>query len=476
MLRDALMAEPGVTAVDLFDAFNGTPTLNQLLEYKIVFAFSNNGWQNAVAMGDVLADYMDAGGVVVATTFIWDSRGPWNLQGRYMTGGYTPFNSTSTTLFSFANLGTFNAGHPVMQGVTTLSAFFRNGVTLASGADLIASWSDSSLLIASKNRGVGINAYLGFLNQWSGQFARVTTNTGNWICGGPPPPPPPPPPPATAATTATAAAIRRRGLGDPSSDARRRLRRLRPAQRHVRVRGRWLLVHRAQLREHDVPLRPGRQHVDDAGADGRPITMASAVYYPTTNKIYVFGGWNGVTAFTTTRIYDIATNTWTTGPAMPGGRQQMASGYNPGNGKIYLAGGCGTGNIDPAHDDLWEFNPVAGTFTPKAPMPVGLGVPASGSSAATSTSPVAATCRRRPRHDLRLRHRDQHLDDAGEHAPADERARLRRCRRQGCTRSARATRSAPVAACRRWPPAVPETAAVTFSYSPRRTRGRTSRA
>ncbi|TML11737.1 MAG: hypothetical protein E6G31_11125, partial [Actinobacteria bacterium] len=42
MLRNALLAEPGVTAVDLFDAFNGTPTLNQLRQYKIVLAFSNS--------------------------------------------------------------------------------------------------------------------------------------------------------------------------------------------------------------------------------------------------------------------------------------------------------------------------------------------------------------------------------------------------------------------------------------------------
>ena len=41
------------------------------------------------------------------------------------------------------------------------------------------------------------------------------------------------------------------------------------------------------------------------------ITMASAVFYPTTNKIYVFGGWDGVVTYCTTRIYDIATNTWT---------------------------------------------------------------------------------------------------------------------------------------------------------------------
>jgi hypothetical protein len=47
--------------------------------------------------------------------------------------------------------------------------------------------------------------------------------------------------------------------------------------------------------------------------------MATAVYYPPTNKIYVFGGEDAAlgTNYNITRIYDIATNTWSTGANMP---------------------------------------------------------------------------------------------------------------------------------------------------------------
>jgi hypothetical protein len=55
-LQSQILAEPGVTGVDLFDAFSGTPTLAQLQPYNIVVAFSNNAYNNAVAMGNVLAD------------------------------------------------------------------------------------------------------------------------------------------------------------------------------------------------------------------------------------------------------------------------------------------------------------------------------------------------------------------------------------------------------------------------------------
>jgi hypothetical protein len=51
MLRDQILAEPNVIQVDLFDAFNSTPTLQQLQQYNIVFAFANNAWNNAVGNG-----------------------------------------------------------------------------------------------------------------------------------------------------------------------------------------------------------------------------------------------------------------------------------------------------------------------------------------------------------------------------------------------------------------------------------------
>ena len=50
-MHNEILAEPGVTQVDMFDAGNGTPTLQQLQQYDIVFTFSNNGWERPVADG-----------------------------------------------------------------------------------------------------------------------------------------------------------------------------------------------------------------------------------------------------------------------------------------------------------------------------------------------------------------------------------------------------------------------------------------
>jgi hypothetical protein len=86
-LQHQILAED-VTTADLFDAFSGRPTLTQLEQYDIVVAFSNNAYNDAVAMGNVLADYADAGGIVVGLAFNW-SGPPLGLDGRWITGGYT---------------------------------------------------------------------------------------------------------------------------------------------------------------------------------------------------------------------------------------------------------------------------------------------------------------------------------------------------------------------------------------------------
>ena len=107
--------------------------------------------------------------------------------------------------------------------------------------------------------------------------------------------------------------------------------------------------------------------------------MASAVYAPNVNKLFVFGGEriNSATVVDTTRIYDIATNTWSTGAPMPDVRTFMASGYY--NGKIYLVGGYSTGSYAPAFLQTWEYDPVANTFATKTSIPASAGFGGAGS-------------------------------------------------------------------------------------------------
>ena len=184
-LRNQLLFEPGISAVDLFDAQTATPTLAQLSTYDVVVAYSNNAYDEMYAMGNVLADYADTGGAVVGINFNWFA-GPFALAGRWMTGGYTPFNAAAPNLFTDNTLGTFSALHPLMQGITALNGHFRHDVTLAPGATQVAAWADAVPMIAVKTQagqtGVGINNYIGESpNDWSGQFGRVVANAARWL-------------------------------------------------------------------------------------------------------------------------------------------------------------------------------------------------------------------------------------------------------------------------------------------------------
>ena len=100
------------------------------------------------------------------------------------------------------------------------------------------------------------------------------------------------------------------------------------------------------------------------------VELASAVYSPINNKIFVFGGLQEPAQVTTnfTRIYDIAGNTWSAGANMPGVRTLMASGYY--NGKIYLVAGNTAGFFGNAQTQVWEYDPIGNTFnTSRTPIP-----------------------------------------------------------------------------------------------------------
>ena len=109
--------------------------------------------------------------------------------------------------------------------------------------------------------------------------------------------------------------------------------------------------------------------------------MASAVYYPPTNKLYVFGGEDTGAGTNFNNDPDLRHRLRTRGRR---GRRcrtcaaSPASGYNPGNGKIYVVGGYNTGTVDSAQDTTWEYDPVADTWTVKAPIPHAVGGPGFG--------------------------------------------------------------------------------------------------
>ncbi|HYP39628.1 MAG TPA: FG-GAP-like repeat-containing protein, partial [Chloroflexia bacterium] len=208
-LRNGILAHPGVQTVDMVRSDSSTPSFAQLMQYDVVVPFAgSSSWADLTTLGNRLADYQDAHGIVVAFNYSW-SGPPRGIGGRWQGANYSPFENYGGNVYSDGTLGNHNAAHPLMAGVTNLTAFNRANLALKAGAEQVAAWHDGPPLIATKGRAVGVSAYVGDDNDgWSGDFARIVVNAGRWLrpgqCGSVTPGSTSTPGPPTATRTATA--------------------------------------------------------------------------------------------------------------------------------------------------------------------------------------------------------------------------------------------------------------------------------
>ena len=56
-----LLSDGRVSSVTDFDCGSGTPTLDELLAHDAVLFYSDSSFSDRTALGNVLADYVDAG-------------------------------------------------------------------------------------------------------------------------------------------------------------------------------------------------------------------------------------------------------------------------------------------------------------------------------------------------------------------------------------------------------------------------------
>jgi hypothetical protein len=206
VLRNQLLAEPGVGVVDLFNAGTSTPSLETLRQYDIVVTWSYNSYADRDTLGNNLADYQDEGGIVIGSDFaFYDYLG---IGGRWLSAGYSPYTYGSDYSGVGFTLGSHNPTHPLMRDVTNLDTSYRQNVAPAPGAVQVAAFNpDGSSAVAFKttngHSAVGLTAYLGNGSSGggpTGQWAKVIANAGRWLWL---PPPCAPPPTATPIASPT---------------------------------------------------------------------------------------------------------------------------------------------------------------------------------------------------------------------------------------------------------------------------------
>jgi uncharacterized repeat protein (TIGR01451 family) len=160
-VRNKILGTGEILEVDVVPVTIGTPipTLNQLSRYRAVLVFSDGGFNNNVALGNVLADYVDQGGGVVLATFGFHDVGGLAIQGRLKTGNYLPFSTASQSTASGLTLVGVLPEHPLLHEVNSFNggtfSYHNSPIAIANGATLVASWSNGQPLVGAKQAGVG---------------------------------------------------------------------------------------------------------------------------------------------------------------------------------------------------------------------------------------------------------------------------------------------------------------------------------
>jgi len=159
--RNALLADGRFTGVDVIDVESSTPDLGDLLPYDIVMAWSNYVFADPNALGNVLADYVEAGGAVAFSQFCLTNN--WAMGGRLMSE-YSPL-SPGSNYFQPVSLGTYNPSHPIMAGVSALNeGAYAVDATAIPDAEVVAWWDNGYPCVAYNGvmpSVVALNMYFG---------------------------------------------------------------------------------------------------------------------------------------------------------------------------------------------------------------------------------------------------------------------------------------------------------------------------
>lgn len=142
-----------VTAIDSTNL-----TLANLSEYKAVLFFTNSSTGSDSLNGNVLADYAALGRPLVLATFSWANQGGNTLSGRIITDGISPVVLNGSSAYSNVSMAS-NDGSVFFTGVTSVTGYYHDRVTAATGATIRATWSDGTPLLVTKNNVVAVNLF-----------------------------------------------------------------------------------------------------------------------------------------------------------------------------------------------------------------------------------------------------------------------------------------------------------------------------
>jgi MYXO-CTERM domain-containing protein len=168
-IQSNLMGDGRLARVDIYEIAGATPTSADLAPYDAVLVYAEQQFEDPDGLGDLLADYVDGGGGLVVGAYAFSNG--HNLGGRLASGGYVPLTLNGTDSgptgpqrmerLPYA-LGIHEVFFGVVQVYGGTGSFHTRGVSVAPGAELLATWQDGDPFVAVKEAGAGRVVALNF--------------------------------------------------------------------------------------------------------------------------------------------------------------------------------------------------------------------------------------------------------------------------------------------------------------------------
>jgi subtilisin family serine protease len=146
-----LIASGRFNSVSGIDGYLFTPTLSNLQNWNVVIVFGWDEWGDNSAIGDLLADYVDAGGNVLIALAANSINGRRIIGGRFNSDNYwliTPNPEDAGGVYHMGKV--LCPWHSIMSGIRTVRTFGKliNNAKVAPFATCLANFTDGTPLVA----------------------------------------------------------------------------------------------------------------------------------------------------------------------------------------------------------------------------------------------------------------------------------------------------------------------------------------
>ena len=152
------------SVVDKYDARSNTPTWDDIKDYSAILVYTDGyygyGFRDSAAMGDLLANYVDAGGSVVCAWWTFLASNPYQITGRFKSEEYYVISPSNSYTSSSSGVGKIDIpNHPVMANVSSINfpywgyTYRCYNPSVTTGSSIISHWSDGYIMAATKSVG-----------------------------------------------------------------------------------------------------------------------------------------------------------------------------------------------------------------------------------------------------------------------------------------------------------------------------------